>query len=166
MTTTEVLSTFLKQSKRYDMSESTERALVLKVAHEWLRTPYVHASQIKKVGCDCGTFLIGVYAEAKLIEWFKPKPYTPDFMLHKTDPAYLNLVLDRCKEIGESEARPADLVMWKIGYLYAHGAIIDHQGWDRIIHAYKEVGHVTQDHGLGGRWGNKPRRFFSYWAKQ
>lgn len=148
-------------------AEADERAMVVREARSWIKTPYVHAGQIKGLGggCDCGTLLIGVYSNVGFIDYFTPEPYQRDFMMHNNQENYLAIVLARAREIDEALAGPGDVVLWKMGRLFAHGAIINDGGWDHIIHAFSEVGHVTMDHGLGGRWGNRPRRFFSYWGK-
>ena len=47
--------------------ESTERARVVAIAHEWLGTPYHTGGRLKGVGVDCLTLLAGVFSEAGLV---------------------------------------------------------------------------------------------------
>lgn len=149
------------------MTEAEERDMVVKETVSCLHTPYKHMGQAKGRGggLDCGTLLICVYSNVGFIEFFTPEPYSPDFMMHNTQERYLKIVLDRAREIDETEAGPGDVVLYKVGHLYAHGGIIVEGGWDNIIHAYNDMGIVARGHGKQGKWGRRPRRFFSYWGQ-
>jgi cell wall-associated NlpC family hydrolase len=150
------------------VTESEQRAAVLREALSWVGTPFRDCGQIKGPGggCDCGTFLIGVFSRTGLVDYFIPENYSADFMLHSGEERYLSLLLERTREITEAESQPADVVLYKIGRVWCHGAIITERGWDHIIHASKPAGGVVPDHGLGGLIGDRPRRFFSYWGRE
>lgn len=93
--------------------------------------------------------------------------YSPQWYLHKDVERYLEIVLSRGVEIDEARALPGDVVVYKFGRLFAHGAIIIEPGFPAIIHAYKQAGSVVLGEGLGGdlaalRDGSpRPRRFFT-----
>jgi hypothetical protein len=61
------------------------------------------------------------------------------------------------------EARPGDLVLYRVGRLYAHGAIIDAAGWPRIVHAWYAARAVIADDGAAHRLAHRPHKFFSRW---
>jgi cell wall-associated NlpC family hydrolase len=91
-------------------------------------------------------------------------PYYPhDWHLHRVTERYLEGVLQYAKEI-ESLPRPADIVLWKFGRCYSHGAIVVE--WPRIIHAYcgrccteeDAAGWLTQ---MGQSGKKRPLKFFS-----
>ena len=52
-------------------------------------------------------------------------PYYPrDWHLHRSAERYLETVLARATEISEDAARPGDVVLYRFGRAFAHGAIV------------------------------------------
>ncbi len=148
------------------MSEQTERTRVDAVARSWLGTPYHHHAQIKGVGTDCAHLLIGTYAEAGLIENFDPGYYAPQFFLHSKEERFLGWVQKFSREIPGSEAKVGDIVIYKLGLVYAHGGIIVAPGWPHaIIHAHRASRRVCLSGGLSAELGRPARhpRFFTRW---
>lgn len=155
------------------IKEWRERREVVRIAHEWIGTPYRHSGRIKgkNGGADCLTLLAEIFAEAGLIE--KPQiPYYPqDWHLHRAEERYMRGLLQYAHEI-EAHPQPGDIVLWKFGRCYSHGAIVVE--WPIVIHAYlgractledasratwlTHIGENTADKG-------KPRekKFFSFW---
>lgn len=143
---------------------------VIRVAKTWLNTPYVTNGCVKGLrgGVDCAMILIAVYAEAKVIEWFDPRPYPDDWHLHKDEERYMNMVTKYAKEVNGVELRtpkPGDLVLFKIARTFAHGGIVSQ--WPSIIHA-RAPGKVFEEdisrnksgkHALG----RVEQKFFSHW---
>ena len=137
-----------------------QRARVVEVAKQWLRTPYHHHGQVKGAGVDCAMFPLAVYKECGLIpEDFQPPEYSMQWHLHRSEELYLKTIEPLCREfmvwpdIPSSQPRPADFVVFKFGRTYSHGAIVIE--WPRIIHSYiphgVQYGNALQDGELIGR---------------
>jgi cell wall-associated NlpC family hydrolase len=154
------------------MSEVEERARVVAVARQWLRTPYRHASRVKGSGADCLTLLAEVFSEAGLIS--RPViPYYPhDWHLHRDAERYTAGLLQYTHEI-TGPPLPGDIALWKFGRCFSHGAIVVE--WPVIIHAYVGractienadaavwLSHIGEN--TGDRGKPRPRRFFSIWG--
>jgi len=153
------------------MTEDADRARVVRIARSWLTTPYHPHGRKKGVGVDCLTLLAETYAEAGLIEPVKLPHYSPDFFKHKSAELYLGGVLKYTAEV--PEAKPGDIVLWKYGRCFSHGAIV--VAWPHIIHAFvgrccmlenieaatwlRYIGENTLDRGK-----LRPMKIFSYWA--
>jgi NlpC/P60 family putative phage cell wall peptidase len=145
------------------MTEPEDRAAVVAEALSWLRTPYHHAARLKGVGVDCAQLVIGVYANAGFIEAFDPDAYPPDWHLHRSAERYMIDVLKYAREITIEAIGPGDLILYKFGRTYSHGAIV--VDYPQVVHAVLRDGSVTlgdadRDVELIGR----PTRFFSYWG--
>ena len=153
--------------------EKEQRARVVQIAKSWERTPYRHAARIKGVGCDCLTLLAEVFHEAILIPKIEIPFYPHDWMLHRDAERYLEGVMQYAVE-KQSDPLPGDIVVWKVGRCFSHGAIV--LEWPEIIHAQigctvtrenaenatylTHIGEKTADYGK-----RRPMRIFSYWGK-
>jgi cell wall-associated NlpC family hydrolase len=152
------------------MKELEERKRVIEIAHEWLRTPYHHMGRIKGAGADCLTLLAEVYQEAGLIEKIAIPHYPQDWHLNRSEERYMKGLLQYTREI--EAPKPADIVLWKFGRCYSHGAIIIE--WPLVIHSYMGRGCVLEDANAAAflrMSGEKqhdnirPTKFFSFWGK-
>jgi cell wall-associated NlpC family hydrolase len=140
---------------------------VLEAANRWIATPYHPGARLRGVGVDCAQILVAVYSEAGLMPAIDIGDYSIQVHLHKPVDEdgkkqltrYVDTILQWANEIQEIEASPGDLVLYKEGYAFAHGAII--VKWpDVIIHAARKVG-VIEAHGTNeGYFHLRPRRFF------
>jgi cell wall-associated NlpC family hydrolase len=113
-------------------TEHLERARVVAIAHTWLRTPYHHHARVKHAGADCITLLAAVYEEAGLLPLVTLPHYSVQWHLHREAELYLNGLLKYAHEI-PGDPLPGDIVVWRIGRCYSHGAIV--VNWPQIIHA-------------------------------
>ena len=145
-----------------DKKELIERLRVLQVARTYLGTPFHDQQRVKGAGIDCAYLIASVFEEAGLIEHIDIGYYSPQFFLHHSEEKYLSFVLPRAVEIEQEEAKAADLVVFKVGRCFAHGALILEEGWPSILHAYKPEGIVTIGRGDVGELGERERRFFRY----
>jgi len=147
------------------MSEAEERAAVIAEARGWIGTPYRHMGRAKGPadGVDCAQLVWAVFHNVGLTPFLPLEPYPRDFMLHQGIERYLGIVLDRARELGERQVQPGDLVLYRMGRLYAHGVIVDAPGWPRIIHAWYAARAVVGDSGIAHRLAGRPRKFFSRW---
>jgi len=115
-------------------------------ARSWVGTPYHHMARVKGAGVDCGQLLVACFAAAGYVEDFDPGYYTSDWHLHRDVDLYLQLIekyFDRAPEDTELPlkdridftANPGDVLMFRVGRVYSHGAIVSE--WPRIIHSYQ-----------------------------
>jgi cell wall-associated NlpC family hydrolase len=153
---------------------AAQRRAVVAEALSWLGTPFHHEAGIKKVGVDCAYFLKAVFVKAGLIEDFAIPHYPPDWHMHRDYERYLSFVTERARPITESEAQPGDVVVFKVGRCFSHGAVV--VAWPRIVHAWVVAG-VQEEDAATATWLNfvgertdeegKPRqrKFFSYWGR-
>ena len=156
-----------------DKLEQEQRARVVDVAMTWLGTPYHHAGRVKGAGVDCLTLLAEVFREAGVVEPVEVPFYPMDWMHHRDAERYLEGLMQYAKPI-DGPPQTGDIVLWKVGRCFSHGAIVTN--WPQIIHA--QAGRVvTLEDAENAAWlthvgenvagKGKPRekRFFSYWKK-
>jgi cell wall-associated NlpC family hydrolase len=145
------------------MIEAEARDAVIGEARSWIGTPYRHMGRAKgpRGGVDCAQLVWAVFHNVGLTPFLALEPYPRDFMLHQGIERYLAIVLDRAREV--EEPLPGDVVLYRVGRLYSHGAIIDAPGWPRIIHAWYAARAVVADRGDRHRLGARPHKFFSRW---
>jgi cell wall-associated NlpC family hydrolase len=146
------------------MSTDADRATVVIAARSWIGTPYHHAADVQGHGVDCAMILVRVFCDLGVVERFDPRPYTRDWFLHRDEERYTSRLLTYAHEVGE--ALPGDIMLFKIGRCYAHGAIVVNAEPLTIVHAFaparcvvEEV--VRQNHDLD----EKPRKLFSVWKQ-
>lgn len=145
------------------MTEEESRERVLEIARSWIGTPFHDCACVRGAGVDCAMLLKAVYTEAGLIEDFDPGSYSPQWFLHRGEEVFMNTVISRSRALESPDlARPGDVVLYRIGRCYAHGAIVE-QWPSSIIHAHKLSGYVVRcsydDADLRGR----SIRAFSLW---
>jgi cell wall-associated NlpC family hydrolase len=146
-------------------SEAAERAAVVAEAHSWLGTPYHTGAGIKGVGTDCAFLSIRAYADAGVLPEIQPAHYPMDFALHRSAEIYLSWAQRYGQQI-DGPPDPGDLVVWKFGRCFSHGAIV--VAWPIIIHALiKEgvtLGDASRDQRLLMNGSQKRERlFFTLW---
>lgn len=139
-----------------------DRARVCAIAATWIGTPFHDHARVKGAGCDCATFLLCVFEEAGLIPPTDVGHYSPQLFMHRSEERYLAWVLKFAREIALEDAKPADIVLYKHGKCFSHGALIDASGWPSIIHAHaghKCVRRANGRHPLIGKVTD--RKFFT-----
>ncbi|HXE17649.1 MAG TPA: hydrolase [Stellaceae bacterium] len=145
------------------MTEAGARRAVVDEARSWIGTPYRHLGRAKGPGggVDCAQLVWAVFHNCGLTPFMPLEPYPRDFMMHRGVERYMRVVLDRAHP-AESPL-PGDVVLYRVGRLYAHGAIVDEPGWPRIVHAWYAAGLVLADDGNAHRLAGRPHKFFSLW---
>lgn len=140
------------------------RVAVVAEARTWLRTPYHHQGRVKGAGVDCAMLLCDVYYRCGLIPFIDPRPYPPDWYLHRSEERYLGWV-EKFAQPLESVPLPGDLVVWRFGRCFAHGAIV--QEWPLVIHAYAPERQCTvSDVTVNPRLSNAGRRrYYTLWRQ-
>jgi cell wall-associated NlpC family hydrolase len=137
---------------------SATREDVVKEALTWINTPYHHGGDIKGVGVDCAMILIKVYCGLCLAPWFDPRPYSPQFFMHRDECIYLEWIAKYAQRVDVSA--PGDIELFKFGRQPAHsGIVIDEYS---MVHAYAPAHKVVLDERralagrLHSRWRPKP----------
>lgn len=155
------------------MTEADARAKIVLEAESWIGTPYVSNAMVKGKnggGTDCAMLLIAVYGNLGLIpKEFDPRPYPPQWHVHRNEEKYIGGVLGFAKEVAAPPIRapkPGDVVMFKLGRVFAHGAII--VDWPMVIHAIGN-GVVMKEDVSKSTTGKRalarvPQRFFTLWS--
>jgi len=118
---------------------SEARTAIVTEARAWLGTPYHHMAKVKGQGVDCLTLLIGVYENVGLIPATSVEYYPIDWNLHRDAERYREGVRRFAHEI-PGPPLPGDVVLWKFGRCFSHGAIVIE--WPQVIHAH--MGSVTR----------------------
>lgn len=115
--------------------EAEQRAAIVAEAQSWLGTKYHHLGDIKGVGVDCAMLLVRIYQAVGLVPDFDPRPYAPEWFLHRDEERYLAGMEKYSRRIEHADALPGDLLIYRFGRTASHGAIVVDD--DLIIHAYR-----------------------------
>lgn len=119
----------------------TTRQEVVREAHTWLGTPYHHQGRVKGVGVDCGMLLIEVFRDCGLVPDIDPRPYPPDWHLHRDEERYLGWIRKYAAPV--EIPQPGDIALFRFGRCISHGAIVVE--WPRVIHSYIRDGCILAD---------------------
>jgi len=147
--------------------EDEARAAVVAEARKWIATPYHVGADIRGAGVDCGMLIVRVFVDLGLIPPFDPRPYPPDWMLHKDDEKYLAFLPDRCARV--DEPRLGDIALFRYGRAFSHGGIVTTAAPLALVHAYHDAGCVVEDRVERNPALSDPKRkmtFFSIWSNK
>jgi NlpC/P60 family putative phage cell wall peptidase len=148
------------------MDVSEQRARVVAEARTWLLTPYRHGADLRGVGVDCGMFIVRIFVDLGLTPPFDPRPYAPDWMIHRNEEKYLDFFNSRCAP--GSDPRPGDIALFRYGRSYSHAGVVTQTDPDAIIHASHDAGCVIEERLAQNPALTDPRRkraYFSIWAR-
>ncbi len=109
----------------------TDRERILAEAKSWLGTPYHHAADVKGVGVDCAMILVRVFVDTGHAPPFDPRPYPPDWMLHRSEERFLGWV--GCFADKTEAPHAGDVALFTFGRCVSHGGIVCEPGY--MIHA-------------------------------
>lgn len=114
-------------------------------ARAWLDTPYHHLADVRGAGVDCAMLLVRVYEHCGLIPPdVDPRPYAHDWHLHRGEERYLGWLRQYAVEQHGGEPAPGDVVVWRFGRCFSHGAIVVGEGpRAAIVHALRSSGRVV-----------------------
>jgi cell wall-associated NlpC family hydrolase len=112
--------------------------------------------------------LVAIGKEAGLVDQtYDPGKYDVNapFLKRGADDVYIQGTLQFCREISEAEVQPGDVVLYKVGRGFSHGAVV--VDWPtHVIHATKLANGVIGSHGTDeGVLLRRERRYFSFWGK-
>ena len=169
-------------------SEATERERFIAEAKTWLLTPFRDQGNVKGPnGCvDCAMLLVASAQAAGLLDpAYDPRPYPPQFHLHRGEELFLDQIdaiiamRGRGREVHRAPI-PGDVIVYRVGRCFSHGGIvieaprssseaIAHKEL-QLLHAYYKTGHVAisglNEVELATLPDGKPRPFklFDLWA--
>lgn len=146
-------------------NEHEERARVVAEARSWIGTPYHNQADIKRAGVDCGMLLVRIFVDCGLVEHFDPRPYSDDWFLHRSEEKYLGFVFDCAREARFPQ--PGDIMVFRYGRCYSHGAIVTNVDPLMIVHASQPARIVLEEDVARNPILSEPVRkpkFLSYWA--
>jgi cell wall-associated NlpC family hydrolase len=130
---------------------------IVEEAKTWLRTPWMHRQRVKGCGVDCAQLLIGVFSGVGMIKEFDTGEYPSDWMMHRSEERFQGFVRQYAKQV--DKPLPGDIVLYKVGHCFAHGAIVVE--WPLIIHAFLREGSVVYGEGDNGWLSTRDRLYFS-----
>ena len=147
-------------------NEESERAAIVAEARKWIGTPYHNCADVRGAGVDCGMLIVRCFCDTGLVPPFDPRPYPPDWHLHRSEERYLGFVFDRTKEV--SEPQPGDVVVFRYGRCYSHGGIVTAASPLSLVHAFQPARRVVEEELRTNSALSEPKRwprYFSLWAK-
>lgn len=141
------------------------RADIVREALTWLNTPFHPRAAVKCAGVECGWIIYGIMRDLGILPpSFVMPEYSQQFWAHRGDEVYVQ----GCLDIGMVEVtrpHPADMVLAKMGRLFAHGGIV--VDWPWIIHSNPDAAKVTRSSVQHHRvFLDTPMRYFSLFRDQ
>lgn len=124
------------------MTVLEQRSAVVAEAMTWLRTPWHHMGRVKGAGVDCAMFPLAVFSAAGVIAPFDVEPYPRDWHIHMREERIVPIVERFAREIEAGRERTGDLLVFRIGNVYSHCAIVIEPG-RQGIHASVRARMVT-----------------------
>ena len=147
------------------MTETEQRSAVIAEAVTWLRTPFRDRASCKGAGVDCCFLIKAAYEASGVAPNLAISFYSPQIMLHTDRETYIEgIIANGGHEVTEADVKPADIVLYKVGRIFGHGAIV--VDWPhKIIHATRLLNGVGYSDTTRDRWLSlRPHRFFSFWG--
>jgi len=151
------------------LTEDQERQAVVDAAIAWRGTPYMQMGYRRGPGgaVDCSMLLVGAWVDAGIFEPFDPRPYPPEWHMHRSEERYLEW-LDMIALRTETP-RIGDVVCWLVGHCFAHAGIIVSD--TEVVHAYvthRQCSKTSIDNPELSRLDinfKRPRIFFDMWGR-
>jgi cell wall-associated NlpC family hydrolase len=114
--------------------EAELRAKLVAETLSWIGTPYRQLGATKGVAIDCSMLLVRVVIEAGIVESFDPRPYPPNWFIHREDERYIDWMEAVAKRV--EAPQPGDIIVMKVGRAFAHSGIIISD--DELVHAFAD----------------------------
>ncbi len=140
------------------------RAQLQSEALRWIGTPYHHQACVHGAGVDCLMLLVAVFkAVGALPEAFDPRPYSPQWHLHRSEEAYLAGLDAWLRPLPDDVPLQAgDVLVWRFGRTFSHaGLVVQHGEHLEVIHALAHAGEVTQDRLDAAVFDGRDRRAYT-----
>jgi NlpC/P60 family putative phage cell wall peptidase len=133
---------------------------VVRLARGWIGTPYHHQASAKGVGGDCLGLVRGVWRELYCAEAELPPGYSRDWGEASGRETLLEAARRHLVEIGPGEARPGDVVIFRMraGLIAKHAGVLATP--TTLIHAME--GAPAAEVSLGPWWRRRIAAAFSF----
>lgn len=153
--------------------EIDQRVAVVREARRWVGTPFHHHANVIGAGIDCAHLLLEAHCGAGLAPRFDAGAYPHDWHMHRDEERFLAKLEEYLHRIDEDErsigerpaefrARPGDVLIWRYGRTFSHGAICSL--WPMIIHASFPARSCLEESVMGGILEERPMRVYSFWG--
>lgn len=151
-------------------AEAAQRASVIAEAKTWIGTPYRQLGDSKGASIDCSMLLVRCLVDAGIFEPFDPRPYPPNWHLHKKEEKYIAWMDTIAVETQQPKA--GDIVLFKYGQCFSHSGLMITP--TRVVHAYVHWGfaaesEITEVELFNRHENGKPipreKKFYDVWAK-
>lgn len=148
------------------MTEQEQRAAVVAEAATWIKTPFRDCARVKGAGVDCCNLIAAAYEGSGAAKNITIGRYSPQIMLHRGEERFIGeMIAHGFREIPEPEALPADVMVFKVGRCYSHGAIVVESG-RKIVHAVKLYGGVVFSNMEQDKFiARRECKWFSLWPR-
>jgi cell wall-associated NlpC family hydrolase len=134
------------------------RDIVVAIAREWVRTPFVWGGRVKSACADC-TFVAKVYEEAGVVEPVEIPDYTPQSTINGYGGGLYDTILARVAKGQVETPLPGDLALFEMAKGRCHaGVVID---WPLIVHADIAARFVVMAD--ASQMSARSWRFFTFW---
>jgi len=145
--------------------ERLEREAVVAEALTWCGTPYHHCADLKGIGVDCALILMRTYSNAGLVRFVDPRPYAPEWHLHRSEELYVGW-LERMGARQVQAPALGDIVLFQFGRCFSHGSVVvdETESIDdtQVLHSYIGRG-VTLTRLREDPLAGRARQFWSLW---
>lgn len=135
-----------------------QRQAIIKEATTWVGTPYHHCADVKGHGVDCAMFLARVYSNTGIIPFVDPRPYPPDWHLHRGEERYLTTISPYAQELF-TDPEPGDFMLFRYGRTFSHSAIVIKGS--AVIHAHAQERAVVWGDLTLSPLKDRPHRIFT-----
>jgi NlpC/P60 family putative phage cell wall peptidase len=102
------------------------RSDIVRLARDWIGTPYHHPASVRGVGADCIGLVRGIYRELNGREAEEAPAYSRDWAEARGEETLLAAARRHLVEIPRFEAQPGDVLVfrWRRNTLAKHCAIL------------------------------------------
>ena len=145
---------------------SQQRARIAAEARKWIGTPYHNCADVLGAGVDCGMLIVRVFVDTGLVAPFDPRPYAPDWMLHRDEEKYLSFFTARAHPVEKPGV--GDIALFRYGRSYSHGGVVVSTHPVNIVHASHDARFVIEETLAFNPVLTDPKRklcYFSIWNK-
>ena len=141
-------------------AKRVSRADIIRIAREWIGTPYQHQASTKGAGTDCLGLVRGVYRAAYGYEPETPPAYSPDWAERDGRESLIEAARRHLCLRNVNEPAPGDVLLFRVvrNGPAKHAAIMT-EG-ERMIHAY--AGRAVCENYLNRWWRSRLAAVFSF----
>jgi cell wall-associated NlpC family hydrolase len=166
---------FKTEEHEFDTEEEAQgRAAIINEALTWVGTPFVDCANVKgpNGAVDCAMLLASTFTATGRLAPFDPRPYSRQHMLHRDHELFIEWVQNKLGGKPVDKPRIADLMLWRFGRTFSHGAIIINS--EEVVHAYAHPGcvlisrmdeDVLKHVPLSNVNFSRPVKYFDVWSR-